>query len=312
MKRFKNILVGVDISEADRFVADQPAGPSKAAIDRALWLAKDNSARVLFTYVLDPSAIQIPADESKLPEAFPDQATLISNAEEVLSKLIDDAQQHGVSAEYQVTVGKSWIELIRQVLKNDHDLLIAGTRRFGAIRTMLFGSTGMKLLRKCPCPVWIAQPQPERIGSVLVAHDLRAVGDFAMELGCSMAQRHDAQLHVFHAIQLPEMDDVFPSRVSADDIAKFRENATQHLSRQLNAFQLSKTAEIHLEYGNAYVHVLKLIERHNIDLLAMGTVGRTGIAGLITGNTAERLLPHIPCSVIAVKPTGFKSPVTLE
>ena len=47
------------------------------------------------------------------------------------------------------------------------------------------------------------------------------------------------------------------------------------------------------------------------DLLVMGTIARTGIAGFIVGNTAERLLPRIPCSVLAIKPEGFVSPVTL-
>ena len=43
-----------------------------------------------------------------------------------------------------------------------------------------------------------------------------------------------------------------------------------------------------------------------------GTVARTGIPGMITGNAAEPLLPQIPCSVLPVKPAGFKSPVTLD
>ena len=46
MERFKNILVGVDLSEADRFVSDKLGDPSEAAVQRALWLAKANSARV--------------------------------------------------------------------------------------------------------------------------------------------------------------------------------------------------------------------------------------------------------------------------
>ena len=58
--------------------------------------------------------------------------------------------------------------------------------------------------------------------------------------------------------------------------------------------------------------ILDYIERHDVELLVMGTVGRAGVLGLITGNTAERLLPQIPCSVLAVKPTGFKSPVMLD
>jgi universal stress protein E len=312
VERFKNILVGVDISELDQFVSDKPAGPSQAAIDRAIWLAKANQARLVFMYVLDKSTIQIPADQKKLPLTFPDQPTLTDNAQAVLSRLVDQAQQQGVVAELQVTAGKSWIELIRHVDNNHHDLLIAGTRRFGAIRSTIFGSTGIKLLRNCPCPVWITQPQPERISSILVAHDLEPVGDLAMELGCSMAKNHDAQLHVFHAIEFPEMDYMFPSRILSEDIAKYRDNATQHISAQLSSFQLSESANIHLDYGTAYAHILQMIKQHNVDLLVMGTIARTGLAGFITGNTAERLLPHISCSVIAVKPADFKSPVTFE
>ena len=49
-----------------------------------------------------------------------------------------------------------------------------------------------------------------------------------------------------------------------------------------------------------------------IDLIVMGTVARTGIPGLIIGNTAESTLSQIHCSVLAVTPPGFVTPVTLE
>jgi len=41
----------------------------------------------------------------------------------------------------------------------------------------------------------------------------------------------------------------------------------------------------------------------------MGTVARTGISGFIIGNTAENILEEISCSLIALKPEGFVSPV---
>jgi universal stress protein E len=41
----------------------------------------------------------------------------------------------------------------------------------------------------------------------------------------------------------------------------------------------------------------------------MGTVGRAGIAGLLIGNTAEKILHQVECSVMTVKPDGFVSPV---
>ena len=44
----------------------------------------------------------------------------------------------------------------------------------------------------------------------------------------------------------------------------------------------------------------------------MGTVGRTGIRGLFIGNTAEAILNQVKCSVLAVKPSGFETPVRLS
>jgi len=56
-------------------------------------------------------------------------------------------------------------------------------------------------------------------------------------------------------------------------------------------------------------HGRDLGESRNIDVVVMGTVARTGIAGLVMGNTAERVLRRLRGSVLAVKPPGFQSPV---
>lgn len=56
----------------------------------------------------------------------------------------------------------------------------------------------------------------------------------------------------------------------------------------------------------------ELVKEHQIDLVMMGTVGRTGIPGFLMGNTAEMILNRIDCSVLAIKPEGFVTPVTLE
>ncbi|WP_432648854.1 universal stress protein [Methylomarinum roseum] len=44
----------------------------------------------------------------------------------------------------------------------------------------------------------------------------------------------------------------------------------------------------------------------------MGTLGQTGISGFLIGNTAEAILDQLQCSVLAIKPPGFRSPVTIE
>jgi nucleotide-binding universal stress UspA family protein len=56
--------------------------------------------------------------------------------------------------------------------------------------------------------------------------------------------------------------------------------------------------------------ILKHIEKYGVDLVVMGPSARSGIPGIITGITAEVLLPQLHCSVIAVKPAGFVCPIS--
>jgi nucleotide-binding universal stress UspA family protein len=56
----------------------------------------------------------------------------------------------------------------------------------------------------------------------------------------------------------------------------------------------------------------ELIKEQDIDLIVMGTVARTGLPGMIMGNTAEAVLDRVKCAVLAIKPDGFISPVTVE
>lgn len=308
MRRFKNILVGVDLSFKDGVVSDLLPPPTIEAVERATWLAKVNSARITFFHALD---VSVPA-QWLIDDSDEGSRTLMRQANEALAELSAKAANEDVESDCEVRVGKSWLELIRHVQRKQHDLVVAGTRHFGEFKSLLVGNTGMKLLRKCPCPVWITQVQEERqIKSILVAHCLRPVGDVAMQLGCSMAQLHDSQLHVFHSLEFPELESTFPARVSAEKSAQYRINAQEHIQAQLERYDLAKPPQIDITTDAPAYAILREIERRDVDLVVMGTIARTGIAGFITGNTAERLLPSLPCSVLAVKPAGFVSPVVI-
>jgi len=53
-----------------------------------------------------------------------------------------------------------------------------------------------------------------------------------------------------------------------------------------------------------------LADRLKVDLIALGTVGRSGVEGLLLGNTAENVLAESDCDILAVKPAGFVSPIS--
>lgn len=55
-----------------------------------------------------------------------------------------------------------------------------------------------------------------------------------------------------------------------------------------------------------------MVTQENIDILVMGTLARTGIAGFVIGNTAENIVQSIECSLVALKPEGFVSPIKNE
>jgi nucleotide-binding universal stress UspA family protein len=70
--------------------------------------------------------------------------------------------------------------------------------------------------------------------------------------------------------------------------------------------------QTHLVKGLARKEIPALANQIEADMVVMGTVVRTGIPGFIMGNTAETILNQIDCSVLAIKPSGFVTPITLE
>ena len=70
-------------------------------------------------------------------------------------------------------------------------------------------------------------------------------------------------------------------------------------------------ARVHFATEPPDLAIMNCVEQHAIDLLVLGTVGRTGIAAFMTGNTAEQVLDRATCSVLTIKPNDFISSVTL-
>lgn len=69
--------------------------------------------------------------------------------------------------------------------------------------------------------------------------------------------------------------------------------------------------KVYLIKGNPRQIVPQQVELLRPDLLVIGSAGRTGVSGLLMGNTAEAILNKVDCSVATVKPSGFKLPIHL-
>ena len=179
------------------------------------------------------------------------------------------------------------------------------------------GLVAKKLLRKCPFPLWVVQadaaPAPRR---VLAATDLEAIGDRVLRLALSIAGRFDAELHVVHAWQLPIALQLEAARTGEEDFARelraLRRGLVERIQESLGGEAGAAQVHIHTARGNPVGVILEALERLAPDLLVMGTLSRAGLAGVLIGSTAERLLDRVRCSLLTVKPEGFVCPLRLD
>jgi universal stress protein E len=316
MQQFRNILVGIDLANADRRADVELAPPSQQALRRAIWLAAHTSGTLTIFSTLDISASAQAILQEELAHG-PDD--LKQAASEILERFVAQAAGEDVQARQKLTFGTPWEEICRQVVAEGHDLVVVGTRDLGRVGRILFGSTGMKLLRYCPCPVWITRPDPNWDDlNILVPSDFSDVALEALRIAVNGGQLVETRTHLLHAIEGPLGPPAWFGRVQKqmvqDYVAQERAEAKQKLHEQLALTDyrtLKHGVEIHVADGPPEEAILKAIDDFQIDLVVMGTSARSGIAGIVPGNTAERLASHLKCSVIGVKPPGFKCPVAV-
>lgn len=304
MQKFRNVLVGIDV-DAD----GQLAAGSKPALHQALWLANRHGARLTFAHVID-----VPDTVRSILGLQPQSAVSARQrtVNQLLATLVGAARQEGIEANGRLLYGVDWQAIIALVQQEQHDLVLAGTRGRGMAGRAIFGSTCNRLLRYCPCPVWSVKNEAvTALRAVMVAHDLSDAGAAALRLGAMVAELQQARLHVLHVLELPE-DRRFLGSVSAADVTTREQTAHRELCAATAALGGNVTARVQVCTGNAHTEILGYLQRHPIDLLCMGTLARSGLRGLLTGNTAENVLPWIDCSLLAVKPPGFVSPVQGE
>jgi nucleotide-binding universal stress UspA family protein len=226
--------------------------------------------------------------------------------------------------EIKIAFGMAAEEIIREVLRCDHDLVVKTASQTYGLRAKLFGTTGLQLLRQCPRPIWIIKPNSTAaVNHVLAAVDVSRENEhdpelnwLIIDLACSLARTPGGHLDVIYCWQLTgeSLQSSGRTRISKKKLEKDLRIAETFHRRKLEEFlhkvDFSKVShEVHLVKDDPAHAIPQFAKDVHADTLIMGTVGRSGLEGLITGNTAEKVLNHIDCSVFALKPSGFISPV---
>jgi nucleotide-binding universal stress UspA family protein len=219
--------------------------------------------------------------------------------------------------------GKPSVAIVQEVLRGRHDLVIRSHgRELG--ETPPFGPVDLQLLRTCPCPVWLvartAVAPPRRLLAAVdvsdPAPDARAFSQAIVELAAAIRTLEDGELTVLHAWQVFGQD-LLSSHMSHEDLSEYVAAASADATRMFDDFAgqlgaLRAAARFELAEGEPHRVIVDAVKGGRFDLVVIGTVARTGLTGFLMGNTAERVLRDLRGSVLAVKPAGFVSPITLD
>jgi len=289
---------------------------------RGVDLARRNQAKLTVVDVIEEDSWV--SGEIYGLEPFQELKQLVSEErQKELDIVIEPLRQQGLDVRVKLLFGKPFLEIIREVLRENHDLVMKTAQGEGGLKGMLFGSTAMHLMRKCPCPVWVVKRgENERFDRIIAAVDPDPLDEQRNQLNFKIMDLATSLAKIEQSILLVSLygETILRSgrgRMNREEIdTMVREAEAEHKERLNNLLQKYKLQDlkhrVHLIKGEAGRVIPELAEKKRADLIVMGTLSRSGVAGFLIGNTAEKIIHEVDCSVLTAKPDGFVTPVKLS
>jgi nucleotide-binding universal stress UspA family protein len=309
MKNFKNILVYFDTSSEV---------PQKA-LEEAIQLAHLTGAKITLMDVLENFSWQV-VPNAYAPTPVPNM--LKDDVAEKLDDVLRAHEKHYVELDTRIAEGDPSVELVREVLRGGHDIVYKTAMGDATRRGRIFGNTGIRLMRRCPCPVMLVKPyEILEAGQVVAAINTHAadvqhndLNKSIVEYAHALAQLSKAELSIIQAWTVSG-ESLLAMKLSEgalhDHVAACRKDIQQSVNNFSHfAPEMTSDDEVHLLQGPAYKVIPHHVKHTKASMLVMGSVARMGIPGLLVGNTAEQILEQVDCSVLLLKPEGFISPIS--
>jgi nucleotide-binding universal stress UspA family protein len=147
------------------------------------------------------------------------------------------------------------------------------------------------------------------IQRILLATDFSENSKWALTYALSFAKKYDAKLYILHVIQQPTYPLGMYAEVSFDAMDKFNRNisdATDKEMKKLCETELGelKNYESMVVSGTPFLEIIRTAREKEVDLIVVGTHGRTGLDHVLFGSTAEKVVRQAPCPVLSVRLPG--------
>jgi len=317
MKSFSNVLWATDGKSEDKIV-----------IQRVLAVIKKFNSRLTLVHVIEELPTELSVLSGKSKNEINKKRNEFLKLKETrsrasLQKIVTVLKNYGIKANSKVVNGKEFVEIIRMTLRNKHDLVIKKAGRDAELLSS-FGNEDKQLMRNCPCPVMLLKPMPRKDHPVILAgvdpdplHTSRDdINRMIVEYTLSIEQSFDkCDIHFIHTWDNNKGTFSKFGGGSKKNTMNFRERQCRKelVDRFLDKYKWGNNKpKIHILKGNPRKLIPKLANDLDVGLVIMGTICRTGIPGLIVGNTAETVMNKVDCSILAIKPQNFVSNVTLK
>lgn len=230
---------------------------------------------------------------------------------ELLAKLSKSLAARGLRVETMVRRGSPADEIIKTCRSIRADLALVGLKGTSDVPEFLLGGVANKVVKYAPCSVLVAKRESKAINRVLVPFD--------------GSKYSDEVVHFLLAMPLPRHTEVLLMTVVQSFAAAFVKAYTLNLERDRQIIaELQKAEEEAAErlmteaesqfHGAGYKvlaiaargdpsqEILREAARRDVDLIALGAKGLTGVRGFLLGNVAQRIARCAKPSVLIVRP----------
>ena len=147
------------------------------------------------------------------------------------------------------------------------------------------------------------------IKRILFATDFSDNSRYALTFAISFAQKYDAMLYVLHVIQQPSYPLGMYAEISFDAMDKFSQSISEAVQKEMQTLKekdlkgCSKFESL-IVHGTPFLEILRTAKEKNVELIVVGTHGRTGLDHVLFGSTAEKVVRRAPCPVLSVRLPG--------
>lgn len=137
--------------------------------------------------------------------------------------------------------------------------------------------------------------------------DFSAHADEAFAVAKDLAWHYGAALHIVHvmvnfSVSPPLHSTYMPIEYDPKFVEEVTAAATQAIqARYIDNLREKQPYEVHLLSGYSSTEIIRLAEEGRFDLIVMGSHGLTGLAHVLFGSTADRVVRKAPCSVLTVR-----------